>query len=485
MRSDRLFLIVVVVGIYACCNTVTPEGFYKTIFMDAGVGLVAMTSLPAADKLSYSLEYISVDSLGTDTQNLVMVKNPQDDNGVLLYPDGQPRFALLYTCGGYGDHIGSLGVEGVQRIKDFYYHGGSFVGTCMGNYLASRWGYGIYPGTVVYVALKDQVGGIIPHNSPLLRYYDFGGDFFIDSIMHADGGYGRVPMPNKTELMLTHRHASEMDSQPSCWAYKEHDTTGRIVGLTSHPEYEWQGEKLHYFMACLQYSIAGLSRPSIKGTLANGRERVMNRTTGEGLPAHTKIGDLQYHHFKVFLTGKTSTLYIELDGETGYDFHLFANRDTCAFKSTASYSDILPGARKILLIPSADAGTWYIGVKCATTVTATKKCWGFEYSGNLSVLNGAMYTIKARWDESSVTEQSRPLPKHPLIVKKTDCSLCVSIHPDNASLVSIFDTHGRLYFSSGIRLSHQLNWQFPSHGIYLIRFQSKKMVTTQKIVIVR
>lgn len=39
-------------------------------------------------------------------------------------------------------------------------------------------------------------------------------------------------------------------------------------------------------------------------------------------------------------------------------------------------------------------GTRYIGVECATTIRAVKRKWGYEYEGDLSVLNGVAYSIR-------------------------------------------------------------------------------------------
>ncbi|MBN1983939.1 MAG: hypothetical protein JW795_20575 [Chitinivibrionales bacterium] len=468
-------------------NAAAFEGFYKTIFIDGGVGLVKMRSLPAADQLKFPYEFIAVDSTGADTQNLLMVKNPTDDNGVLLYPDGEPRFSLLYTCGGYGDHLESLGKDGKQRIRDFYFHGGSYVGTCAGNYLACRWAYNLYPGSIKSVAIKDKVGGIIPKDSPLLKYFDFGGDHYIDSIMHADGGYGKVPLPPKTELMLIHRHASEMDSQPSCWAYKENDTTGRVVGLTSHPEFERRGEKLNYFMACLQYSLAGLAPPSIKGALERNQKRVMNKSTGDNSVAFTKIGDLQYHHFFIDLAEKTDNVLIKIDGDDGFDFHIFAAKDTLAFKGSAPFADTSAGSDKTLLIKAADAGRWYIGVKCASTVTATKKNWGYEYSGKLEVLNGVAYTIEAHWGESSIKNMSLKtgIPSVQLLTRHAAMQISADI--STAYTLKIYNTRGALCLQhhKTAGAPEQFLWQPETSGMFVASVTSLHNQCTYRFTLLR
>jgi hypothetical protein len=112
------------------------EGFYKDLFMDGGTGLTHRTKLYAAESLGLSYEYNARDDNGT--LQYVMVANPDDANGYLLYPDGAPRFRLIYTNGGDAYvHGTAMGDTGRQRIRDFYSHGGSYSGSCAGAYLAS------------------------------------------------------------------------------------------------------------------------------------------------------------------------------------------------------------------------------------------------------------------------------------------------------------------------------------------------------------
>jgi hypothetical protein len=52
--------------------------------------------------------------------------NTNDDNGVLLYPDREPRFMLMYTGGDYGDHGSAVGATGLKNVQDFFNNGGSY-----------------------------------------------------------------------------------------------------------------------------------------------------------------------------------------------------------------------------------------------------------------------------------------------------------------------------------------------------------------------
>lgn len=127
MKNNILFLMILSLSTALFLRVEATEGFYKDLFMDGGVGLNGMKTLPAADYLNYSWEFIALNSV--NPQNQIMIKNENDDNGVLLYPDGEPRFQLIFTNGGMSDEHGeSLGQEGRERVRTFYYRGGSYTG---------------------------------------------------------------------------------------------------------------------------------------------------------------------------------------------------------------------------------------------------------------------------------------------------------------------------------------------------------------------
>jgi hypothetical protein len=380
------------------------EGFYKEIFVDFGVGLDHLNGLPSADGLGWAWELVSTDDV--EVQHSYMWGNADDDNGVLLYPDREPRFMMMYTGGGYGDHASAVGATGIKNVQDFFYNGGSYVGSCNGNYMAWNWAYKLWPGQIQVDGYEGQVDGIIPEDSPLLRYYDFGGDQLISSgLMHFKGGYETGTLPEGTEVLLIGKSHSDStpidgDGSPTGYAYKPKETSGRVCGLNDHPEYANQpGEVMNYLQAALLYARDGLGAPDIKASLTNGEEYVMDKSSADNDPSHTKIGDKQYHHFTVALPDGATDLTVTLTAEDGYDLNLYLAKDTFAFASRASVSDTAPGPNKTLTVPSAEPGTWHIGVECATTVTATKTSSGYEYSGNLAVLNGVKYAIQASWTQ--------------------------------------------------------------------------------------
>ena len=78
--------------------TGSAEGFYKDLFIDGGARLSSRNYLHAAKSLGLDYEYYA----GHDEtrQSQIVSGNEDDFNGALLYPDGQPRFRLIYVHGG-------------------------------------------------------------------------------------------------------------------------------------------------------------------------------------------------------------------------------------------------------------------------------------------------------------------------------------------------------------------------------------------------
>jgi hypothetical protein len=390
------------------------QGYYKDIFMDGGVDLTSRQNLPAQAYLNLSMEFIATEDVVR--QNGLMVSNLDDENGVLLYPDGEPRFRVIYTNGGHSPtgpggadtHGNSLGQVGRNHMRQFFNNGGSFTGSCAGAYITalnSPFYYHIWPGYCKGTTLNTvtYTGHFITPGSPLLQYYDFGNDLFIEYIMHGGGCFAdeNNQFPPETEALLRYDYPSipVMHDKISCWAYKKYDHTGRIVVIGSHPEGEFSGEGLELMAAILHYAIDGFGTPQVKDTLINSQLRVMDKNTSDNDPTFTKIGDKQYHHFMIRILNGTDSLIITLDGDDSQPFNLYVKRDSLAFRNTADYADTSFASDKTIRIANLIPGDWYIGVECDTTVTTTYRGWGYEYGGNLAILNGAEYSIKAEWND--------------------------------------------------------------------------------------
>jgi len=411
------------------------QGFYKDIFMDGGIKLTSRKDLPAARRLGMSIEHF-VTGKGTEEspltlqdtliQQMLFCGSDIDQNGILLYPDGQPRFKLIYVNGGKaGSHGKSLTEKGRANIEQFVKNGGSYLGTCAGMFLASsgttndtvlpRPSYlNIWPAMTQSTRLtKTPTGHFIEPGSPLLKYYNFKNIMHIDSVYHNGGGFPYIPenstneidaLPKGTEILLRYdykpftKDSLSIHNRISAWAWKETSKTGRITLIGSHPEGYRSGDRLDLMSALVQYSIEGLGTQQIKGELLKGEERIMDKSTNDNNPNFTKIGDKQYHHFYVNIPKNAKNIEVTLNGANTYDLNLFMKQGSPAFINQATFMDISLGAQKNIKAQNLEPGKWYISVECATTVEATNSQWGEIYTGNLSVLNGVPYTIQVDWE---------------------------------------------------------------------------------------
>ncbi len=391
------------------------RSFYKDVFLDAGTALTSRKSLAAASHLGLSLEGISFpySNATTDDKSLQMAiisGDSNDLNGRLLYPDGQPRYRLLFVNGGtstsHGQH---LGPNGLEKMRTFYENGGSYVGTCAGAFLASK-GYddqdeyryylSLWPGVSIHTSLKNiRFGLTIEEDSPLLRYYDFGGDHYVDSVRHNNGGYP-LSLPAGTEILARYDYPkkSSVHQQPSIWAYKKSPKTGRAIMEGSHPEEVKEGERRDLTAAMMLYAMDGVGVTTLKGFLKNGEERVMDKKTKDGIPDYTRIGDLQTHHFAAYIPSNAKNIEVKVSSSSKCDLALMMNQGTYAFPDVAEYRSSVSGAKQYLSFPSLREGMWFIAVQCLTTVTVTETNYGQEYSGNLEVLNGIPYRISISWE---------------------------------------------------------------------------------------
>ncbi len=386
-----------------------PDGYYKDIFMSGGKNLTSRKTLPAADSLGLMYEYYA----GSDAswQNQLLIGNASDENGVLLYPDGQPRFRMLYVNGGAATlHGKSLTSEGRERLRQFYHAGGSYCGSCAGSFLSGRnvdsraderEGYlHIFPFNTLNTGLKKvTVGHRIPHDSPLLRYRSFGGDYAVENIYHNNGNWLNIQDASGAwadiEVLAKYEHPGhEVNGGAAIWAYRPDPRAGRIVNIGCHPESSSEGEKLSLTEASFLYTLDGTGQPELKATLELDQPRTMDRYWHDQQPETTRIGDRQYHHFALDVPAETPNMTIELSSPEDVDLHLFISDNSLAFRDQATYFDIHPGATKTIR-RAFTPGRWYISVYCATTVeTVNDPESGFHrYAGDRSILNGAAYSI--------------------------------------------------------------------------------------------
>ena len=415
LSSGYSSLLPTVEGFHLLKEDVPNQSYYKDIFLDAGIGLTSRSSLAAASYLKLSLEGASFSRSDADSQefvlqNEILAGNKDDENGRLLYPDGQPRFKLLFVNGGDSKlHGQSLNENALDNMRRFVENGGSYVGTCAGAFFASN-GYdnhydyshylSIWPGMMVHTGLNNEYTGIIiAENSPLLRYYDFGNDHYVDSVRHNAGGYP-IDLPKGTEILAYYDTPgiSKMHEKPSVWAYKPFNSSGRIVLTGSHPEGIWSGERRELTAAMVRYALDGRAPVSLKGYLKKGEIRMMDKKTSDNDPDNTRIGDLQTHHFASYIPSEAKNVIVEVNSFSNCNLSLMMSQDSFAFSETAEYKASEPGAKQRLAFPSIREGLWYIAVQCLTTVTVENTDYGQAYTSNTEVLNGAPYLISVSWE---------------------------------------------------------------------------------------
>jgi glutamine amidotransferase-like uncharacterized protein len=436
MKSSRFLLFIsalfLITSTFSCTPKVDSWGYYKDVFMDSGIHLEGRRDLPATRFLGLSMEtfvaacYYPCKLTAQDTirQNELMCGSPLDENGILLYPDGEPRFRMIYVNGGLATkHGNSLTPEGRENVRKYIENGGSYVGSCAGMFLASNGVYNegteytpnksylsIWPGTTAETWLNNSYTTVrLPKDSPLLKYYDFGGDMKIDSLRHSNGGfayYGKGGIiPEGTEPLLRFVYdtvsvdskSSHIHDQVCAWAYKKNEESGRLVITGSHPEMFSVGERLELMAAMVRYAMDGNGAVAVKGDLIPGEVRQMNKSTEDEDPLFTKIGDRQYHHFTVEIPKRTKEAVIFLQGYKGadnFDLTLAACYNEPAFHDKTSIKNVLLGCNKKLVLKNPKAGKWYISVFCETTVTAETGDKGVIYTGRTDVLNGVPYKIK-------------------------------------------------------------------------------------------
>ena len=391
------------------------KAFYKTLFMDTGIELSDYKTMPVTDYLNLSTETLFCpenNAENMEIQRRLVCGSPEDLNGILLYPDGAPRYAMIYVNGGLASYHGrSLTATGRERFRQFVAEGGSYLGSCAGAFLAgdglvedggsTNNGYlGLWPGLANNTDIYDIYPTyIIPDGSPLLRYCDFGGDNRVDSMKHWNGPYYEFydAVPGTEVLARNDYPAYKYHGLPSVIAYKESPATGRVIPCGGHPEQYKDGERRDFMAALVRYALDGVGYARVKGVLGNGETRVMDKFSDEEDPAHARIGDLQCHHFAFALPGGARDIRIRLEAGEGFNLSLRLAEGTFAFKEEAQYAVENGKSVKELRFETLEAGTWYIGVQCEDRVSNFFGNHGINYVGRTAVLNGAPYSISVSW----------------------------------------------------------------------------------------
>lgn len=398
---------------YTVRTDVPNKAFYKDLFMDTGIRMMEYRTMPVVDYLGLKYEYFFAPENSPENQalqNAAYCGNPQDLNGVLLYPDGEPRFRLLYVNGGYaGSHSLSLMTKGRNNYRTFINNGGSYIGSCAGSFLAAygtttsfkaQHGYlGIWPGMVDNTNFTINTDYDIPEASPLRKYSDFGGNYKVEQLLHMNGPFFSkwADTPGTEVLAVNNNPERKFHGHPSIVAYKTDIFKGRVICSGGHPEQVPDGDGRDLMAALVRYAFDGVGAARVKGELRNGEARVMDKTTEDADPEHTCIGDLQCHHLVFALPKGARDVSIRLEALKPFNLSLRLANGTFAFKQDAQYSVENADGVKTLTFDSLPEGLWYIGVQCEDTVECTFGEHGFQYSGRTEVLNGVPYNICVSW----------------------------------------------------------------------------------------
>ena len=394
------------------------KAYYKDLLMDSGIGLSEYRTMPCTRRLNLSTETLVAatnNATNQSVQNRYLIGDATDENGILLYPDGEPRYKSVYVNGGVATtHGRSLMAGGRDHFRTYVNNGGCYMGSCAGSFVATigvidtyiaHNGYmGLWPGladnTSTPVIITDY---IIPEDSPLLRYDSFGGDFRVDSIKHHNGPYFehyyRVP---GTEVLARNdcKVYDKFQGHPSIISYHPSPWRGRVTLLGGHPEqYEDGLEGAHLMDAVVRYTLGDPGIAKVKAVLRNGEKRQMTRSTSDEDPAHTKIGDRQCHHFVFAQPEGAKNIRIRLESLEDFNLSLRLAKGTFAFAEDATSRVENTDRVKELSFSTLEKGTWYIGVQCEDTVSNNSSHTnGISYSGKTAVLNGAPYTIQVIWE---------------------------------------------------------------------------------------
>lgn len=404
-HTDEPFTVIAVPG-----HKPSRPGFYKDIFMDGGVNLASRKDLPAADHLGLAYEYYAGED--PEVQSRVIGGDTFDLNGTLLYPDGAPRFRMIYVNGGQATKHGlSLGEVARERYRQHNREGGSYCGTCAGAFFSclntndnegAREGYlHIFPYKTIGTGISSQqVSHVISPSSPLLRYRNFGGDQLVAGILHNGGNWIPLDMAAsfpKVEVLATYSiPGHDIDKGAAIWSYREKAATGRVVAIGSHPEGETSGEIRDLLEACFLYALDGVGKAKTKGILLPGETRLMNRSSTDEEPLHTRIGDGQVHYFEIVIPEDTPTMSLKIEGKSGFDFHYYLNPGDIDLSDTTEYRNQEAGSTKVFS-RKMSPGKWILAVECAsrveTEIRESPDSTYFEVIHNRELLNGVEYGI--------------------------------------------------------------------------------------------
>jgi hypothetical protein len=287
--------------------------------------------------------------------------NPDDLNGVLLFPDGQPRFSSIFVNGKNSPaHARALGEAGRKAIADFYSAGGSYTGSCGGEFMVAYYIPEIWGGEVYrHGSTGRQTVTFTETDHPLVQAM-MGWNNGSNIVSHIPYYWGPVNResfrhPKGTEFLGTvtagiHKGADFLVE------YQRDSASGVAILSPAHPEYSRTSSHVALMAAVLKRAN-DLSRaePDIKGVLTPDQSVVMDGPT-------QKIGDGQYHRYTVEVPAGLAALSIQLSNVTG-NVDLFVQRDGVAHAGSYLAKSTEPGTGyDWVTLRSPEAGTYEISV---------------------------------------------------------------------------------------------------------------------------
>lgn len=414
------------------------------LFLDGGIGLDCgstvggyMYKVPLAAQRRFDAtrrqHFYTVDNkkVKTDTtrQMALFTGDDLDRNGILLYPDGKPRFRMLFIHGGTPDgglvHAGLLADEAKENIRTFFNNGGCIVTSgAGGSMLTGKRFNGEYHSG--FLCLQDW--NTIPNNASVSKMNIVSGSIlssyrtFSSSTISVTNPTG-VFLGEDAPVEVPGRYQSGTNvysSAPCVWSAKPSSSTGRIVSCGGKPDQNSTegSDAFNLFAAELDYAAEGNGCASVKGVLHNGEPFYMDNPMdgNDDDPFHSVIGDRQCHYFVLELDRDVKKLELELNWSNPVGMELYIRKDGFAFPGSegclwavSTGDEVKEGRPLVLELENAAKGLWYVTVRCSTSpgyqTSGISSGYGTCYTltsasakdGSRDTLNGIPYSVMAYW----------------------------------------------------------------------------------------
>jgi hypothetical protein len=392
-------------------------GLKADLFVDAAAHLSKVTLERPANLAGLTREVFATNSHAKTAA--VIGGNAADLNGALLFPDGQPRFRAIFVNGGTaGYHTDAMGAAGRRAIEAFHAAGGSYTGSCAGEFVASRRIPALYGG---YVANPGRTG----HQTVTFDETD---QALVQYLLELNNGSNVVPNiphyggprnssayrhPDGTQFIGTITRGLYAGTD-FLIEYEKNSESGGTILSPSHPEYGRHPSHVA-LMAAILKRAADLAHvtPDIKATLTASQSVTMSGPT-------ETIGDGQYHRFKVEVPAGLSALQISLSGLSG-NADLFIQRDGPAHAGSYLAKATAAGTTdETLTIHNPEAGTYEVSV-----------------FGAHATANGEAYTLSVRAEAlDAVLAESEAAPAFPPTDWPAGVGLRADLFVDGGDFVS-------------------------------------------------